>query len=446
MSSSDTTPPEVNITEVSIEHMDGFNYWRFSGNVDDGSPIQNFVISIQMGHSLDSYNHYEIDTRAIETDGSFTTTVMIHPAIANTLREDISVVGVQIVDTSGNATVFDVAQLGAVNALIPQTDYQVNPGSADTTPPEVNITEVSIEHMDGFNYWRFSGNVDDGSPIQNFVISIQMGHSLDSYNHYEIDTRAIETDGSFTTTVMIHPAIANTLREDISVVGVQIVDTSGNATVFDVAQLGAVNALIPQTDYQVNPGSADTTAPLLEFTEVRIEEGDNGHFWRFSGNIEDASPIQSLTIAIQMSGYEEIYSIDPRLIEPDGSFTISFDISSDIPNTVREDIFISWVQIVDTSGNEAVFDAAQLGAVTALIPQVDYQVNPGSTDTTAPLLEFTEVRIEERDNGHFWRFSGNIEDASPIQSLTIAIQMSGYEEIYSIDPRAIELMAAHNKF
>ena len=74
------------------------------------------------------------------------------------------------------------------------------------------------------------------------------------------------------------------------------------------------------------------------------------------------------------------YGISPEAIEPDGSFTISYDISENIPNTLREDISVIRVQIIDESGNETLFDAAQLDAVNALIPQVNYQVNPGSAD------------------------------------------------------------------
>ena len=106
------------------------------------------------------------------------------------------------------------------------------------------------------------------------------------------------------------------------------------------------------------------------------------------------------------------YSISPEAIEPDGSFTISYDISENIPNTLREDISVIGVQIIDESGNETLFDTAQLDAVNALIPQVHYQVNPGSTDATPPELELTELRIEQTDSGNYWRISGNIEDTS----------------------------------
>ena len=115
-------------------------------------------------------------------------------------------------------------------------------------------------------------------------------------------------------------------------------------------------------------------------TEVRIEQTDSGNYWRISGNIEDTSPIQSFVIAVRMGDTNIGYGISPEAIEPDGSFTISYDISENIPNTLREDISVISVQIIDESGNETLFDAAQLDAVNALIPQVNYQVNPGSAN------------------------------------------------------------------
>ena len=92
----------------------------------------------------------------------------------------------------------------------------------------------------------------------------------------------------------------------------------------------------------------------VEITEVSIQYTDSGNFWKFTGDISDASPINDLSISIKMGDETNLYSI-LEAIEPNGSFTFSGEIPSSILNTLRADIIVESVNIIDAAGNHTIF-------------------------------------------------------------------------------------------
>ena len=96
-----------------------------------------------------------------------------------------------------------------------------------------------------------------------------------------------------------------------------------------------------------------------------------------------------------MGDETNLYSIPSEAIEPNGSFTFSGEIPSSILNTLRADIIVESVNIIDAAGNHTIFSPEQITQVNALIINEDYFESP------PPLLEMTEVNIEYTNSGNF---------------------------------------------
>ena len=108
-------------------------------------------------------------------------------------------------------------------------------------------------------------------------------------------------------------------------------------------------------------------------------------------------------------------------------FSISREINSSVygNNFDANEVFVSEAIFEDVNGNIASASVAELNVMNSLLynqADITHQINPvipDAPDTTPPLLELTELRIEHTDIGNYWRISGNIEDTSPIQSFVI---------------------------
>ena len=52
-------------------------------------------------------------------------------------------------DIYGNVTILSTPdQLESINSLIPNKTFLQNPSASDTTPPEINITELYLTHVE----------------------------------------------------------------------------------------------------------------------------------------------------------------------------------------------------------------------------------------------------------------------------------------------------------
>ena len=165
--------------------------------------------------------------------------------------------------------------------------------SSDTIPPEVNITELYITHIDGKGYWQVSGSYEDANDLNFLNINYSMGRYFYSI---EVSASDLDSDGNFSFLSEIPDYFPN---GELEIWDVNYQDVNGNNGTFTYEQVVAVNALIPDATYVKNPDSSepvnpvdpeepvvsDAEPPLLELTEVRIEQTDSGNYFRKSENI-----------------------------------------------------------------------------------------------------------------------------------------------------------------
>ena len=108
----------------------------------------------------------------------------------------------------------------------------------ETAPqPFLEITELNIVHIDGKNYWKFSGTVDDYSKIDEVVITYRIINEISNYNlSKRISKTEIDNDGSFS---VLHEIPSSISDGSADVTLVRYFDTDGNMVDFSREELGS---------------------------------------------------------------------------------------------------------------------------------------------------------------------------------------------------------------
>ena len=93
----------------------------------------------------------------LKSDGTFSLEYPIFPSVPN---GEVEITEVRVQDIYGNVTILSTPdQLESINSLIPNKTFLQNPSASDTTPPEINITELFHAHREEpNNNWSNYGN------------------------------------------------------------------------------------------------------------------------------------------------------------------------------------------------------------------------------------------------------------------------------------------------
>ena len=303
MSISDTTPPEVSITELYITHIDGKGYIQVSGSYEDASELHSLSMSYNMkdeqGNGLPGSSGISISE--LNGDGTFS---VLHEISDNIPNGELNINQLLATDINGNRLVFSGDDLQAVNDLIPDPTYVRNPDSSDTTPPEVSITELYITHIDGKGYIQVSGSYEDASELHSLSMSYNMkdeqGNGLPGSSGISISE--LNGDGTFS---VLHEISDNIPNGELNINQLLATDINGNRLQFSADDLQAVNDLIPDPTYVKNPGSADDDDPLDQADPVEPESLDltlNGGFVAPT----DGSLGYIITLSTSFSGYNPV--------------------------------------------------------------------------------------------------------------------------------------------
>ena len=228
MSSSDTIPPEVNITELYITYIDGKGYIQVSGSYEDASELHSLSMSYNMkaenGHWLPGSGGITISE--LNGDGTFS---VLHEISDNIPNGELNINQLIATDINGNRLQFSADDLQAVNDLIPDPTYVKNPGSADDDDPLDQIDPVDpIDQIDPFNQIAIkaefdpetgelgiflSGRIENPQDFLSGRFYIQIGnstHELDvTPNLLDGDMFVVQVDASF-----LQAALDNVVNEN----------------------------------------------------------------------------------------------------------------------------------------------------------------------------------------------------------------------------------------
>ena len=353
-------PPNLEITELKVVHLDGKNYWQVSGEFENYPGLGALYIDYKISNIQNFYGGIALEGDAIASDGSFSGLFEIGEWIPNG--------EIQLFNVSYEGAYFPPVRLTtedellSFNNLIENKTYIKNPHTSDVQPPSVSILDVKVINDQGNSYFQISGSYEDASELS----YLEFWYSIDGYGQ-KVTVLASDLDdsGAFSSLSYISEFYGDQGPFNIGNAYFYMgfyVDVNGNIAAASNEDLEAINYLLSQLDEDAEPEPteptnpldpidsvpSDTTPPEVNITELYITYIDGDAYWQVSGSYNDASELNYFQINYSTGPVGASISVSASDLDSDGNFSILFEIPDSIPNGEVE---IYNVNYQDVNGN-----------------------------------------------------------------------------------------------